>query len=303
MLFDNLKFNPDTRLFPIIGYPMGQSSASHAYNPLFIANGINEIMWPVEIAPGGLGDFMSAARTLGIRHFTLTMPHKSAIIPFLDEVDEESRLFGSVNIVRFDGSGRAHGAGMDGRGNRAAIAASGVDVRGMRVVILGAGAIVGAIVLQLAAAGVGGVTILNRSPERAEALIARIRSRVGVPLRAGVLTVEALCGAASGCDFLMQSTPLGMFGYGGDFEDLSFIDCLPSHAVVMENIVNPPETLVVRAARARGLRTIAGIDMLLGQLGAIFDFCYGFTPSSSQLSLAKAGIYGYFGIGDVSPQS
>lgn len=297
MHFDNLKFNPETRLFPIIGYPMGQSSAAHAYNPLLVANGINEIMWPVEIEPDKLADFMAAARTLGIQHFTLTMPLKSAIIPLLDEVDEDSRLFNSVNIVRFDGKGRSHGAGMDGRGNRAAIEAAGVDLRGMRVVILGAGAIVGAISLQLAAAGVASIAILNRSPEKAGALVERIRRRAGaVPISVEPFMPAVLDAAAAECDFLMQSTPLGMFGYDLQFEDLGFIDRLPAHAVVMENIVNPPETEVVKAAKRRGLKTIAGIDMLLGQLGAIFNFCFGFTPSADQLGLAKAGIYGYFGL-------
>ncbi len=297
MHFDNLRFNPDTRLFPIIGYPMGQSSASHAYNPLFVANNLNEIMWPVEIRPEQLADFMAAARTLGIRHFTLTMPLKSAIIPHLDVVDEDSRFFNSVNIVRFDGEGRSHGAGMDGKGNLAAIQAAGVDVRGMRVVMLGSGAIVGAITLQLAGAGAASVTILNRSVDKAAALVERLRPRVGaMQLDAGPFTGESINQAAERCDFLMQSTPLGMYGYDRDFDDLSFIDRLPAHAVVMENIVNPPVTQVVKAASARGLKTIAGIDMLLGQLGAIFNFCYGFTPPPEQLLLAKAGIYGYFGI-------
>lgn len=75
----HLTFTMNTKLMPMIGCPMGQSSGSYGYNPLFEGNGIDEIMWPVEIPEGGLEDFVKAFKTLGMRHFTITMPHKAAI--------------------------------------------------------------------------------------------------------------------------------------------------------------------------------------------------------------------------------
>jgi shikimate dehydrogenase len=288
----------DTKLFPIIGCPMTQSSASYAYNPLFEGNDIDEIMWPVEIRPGRLPEFMAAARTLGIRHFALTMPHKSAIIPLLDEVNPESRLFNSVNIVKVDENGRTIGVGMDGKGNMAAIERAGVDVRGMRVCILGAGSIVGVILLELARRGAKKVTLVNRSLENAEKLRQTVNrnSDMEVDMEIECFNFENnfLDMTAESCDFFMQATPLGLKGFGKDHEYLGFIDKLPAHAVVMENIVNPPRTALARRVEERGLKLIYGVDMMLGQIGEIFEFCYGKKPNDASMKAAQESVYEYF---------
>jgi shikimate dehydrogenase len=293
MTIDQLSFTLETRLFPIIGCPMGQSSASYAYNPLFSANGIDEIMWPVEIPVGGLGDFMGAARTLGIKHFCLTMPHKTPIIHYLDEVDERSRIFNSVNVVKME-KGKSIGSGMDGKGNIAAIKAAGVDVGGMHIVIIGAGSIVGVILLELASEGAGKVTLINRSVEKADALVRTVREYTDMTIECLPLTGDNLNAMAGKCDFLMQSTPLGLAGYPHDFSCLDFIDRLDPRAIVMENIVNPPLTGVARRARERGLKVIYGMDMMLGQIGKIFEFCYGFAPKPEHIESARRNVRQFF---------
>ncbi len=293
MVIEHLKFTLNTRLFPIIGCPMGQSSASYAYNPLFAANDIDEIMWPVEIPVGGLGDFMAAARILGIKHFCLTMPHKSPIIQHLDEVEEQSRIFNSVNIVKFE-NGKFIGAGMDGKGNMAAIRAAGVDVRGMHIMILGAGSIVGVILLELARAGARKVTLINRSVAKAETLVKTVRQYTDMNIACLPFTNDNLDTIAAECDFFMQSTPLGLAGFPEDFTYLGFMDKLRPDAVVMENIVNPPLTKVSVKARERGLKIIFGIDMMLGQIGQIFEFCYGFAPKPEHIEAARKSVYQFF---------
>jgi shikimate dehydrogenase len=286
----------DTKLFPIIGCPMAQSSASYAYNPLFEGNNIDEIMWPVEIQPGHLPEFMAAAHALNIKHFALTMPHKSAIIPLLDEVDSESRLFNSVNIVKVDENGRTIGVGMDGKGNIAAIESAGVDVRGMRVCILGAGSIVGVILLELARHGAKKVTLVNRSLENAEKLRQTVNRHSDMEIECFNFENKLLDLAAESCDFFMQATPLGLKGFEKDHEYLGFIDKLPAHAVVMENIVNPPRTALARRVEERGLKLIYGVDMMLGQIGEIFEFCYGKKPTDASMRTAQESIYEYFNL-------
>lgn len=293
MIIDHLKFTLNTKLFPIIGCPMGQSSASYAYNPLFAANGIDEIMWPVEIPVGGLGDFMAAVKTLGIKHFCLTMPHKSPIIKYLDEVEEQFRIFNSVNIVKIE-KGRSIGTGMDGKGNIAAIKAAGVNVRGMHVMILGAGSIVGVILLELAKAGAGKVTLINRSLDKASSLVQTVKKYTDMAIDCLPFTNENLDRVAGECDLFMQSTPLGLAGFPEDFTYLGFMDKLRPDAVVMENIVNPPLTKVARRSRELGLKTIYGIDMMLGQIGEIFEFCYGYEPRPEHIDAARQNIYQFF---------
>ncbi len=293
MTIPQLSFTLHTKMFPMVGFPMGQSSGSYAYNPLFTANDIDEIMWPVEIPVGGLPDFMAAVKTLGIKHFCLTMPHKSPIIPLLDEVDELSRLFNSVNVVKIE-NGRSIGTGMDGKGNMAAIKASGVSVKDMHVMITGAGSIVGVILLELAREGARKVTLINRSIDKAEKLVTVVRKYTDMDIDCLPWTNDNLNAVAGECDFFMQSTPLGLAGYNDDYTDLGFMDKLNSKAVVMENIVNPPLTKVAQKSRAMGLKTIYGIDMMLGQIGEIFEFCYGFRPKPEHIDIARQSVYQYF---------
>ena len=148
---------------PIIGYPMDHSNAAQVYNKLFEIYGLNKIMFPIEIKPEELGDFVKAAKTLHIDTYTLTMPLKSAIIPYLDEVDPCSRVFRSVNIVKTV-NGKTIGAGMDGKGCVGALLSAGASIEGSTAVLLGAGSISGAIIYELIQHKVGRVILLNRNP-------------------------------------------------------------------------------------------------------------------------------------------
>ena len=116
MNLENVKFNTDTKLVLNIGDPMGKTNAPRAYNKLFGELDMNAIMLPVEVKKGMLPRFMEACKMLGIRYISPTMPHKKDIIPLLDDVDESSRIFQSVNAIRIDEDGTSHGVGMDGKG-------------------------------------------------------------------------------------------------------------------------------------------------------------------------------------------
>ena len=293
-----LTFTINTKLCPMIGGSMKQSSGSYGYNPLFEGNGIDEIMWPVEIPPEELGDFVKAFKTLRMRHFTITAPHKTPIIDYLDIVDDESRLFKSVNAVRVEPDGKLHGAGFDGKGNMAAIVKAGVNVKGMNVAILGAGSIVGVILLCMAEKGAKKVTLLNRTVEKAEYLARTVKEYKDFDMEIECMpfTPEALDKAASECDFLMQATTQGLLGTGLEYSYLGFLDKLKPEAIVMENIVNPPMTKFAAKAKENGHKVILGVDMMLGQLSEIFTFCFGFEPSEASMEKAKENVYTYFGL-------
>ena len=298
MVIEHLKFNTDTKMWPIIGYPMGHSSAAYAWNTFLVANNVNEIMWPVEIPVGGLPDFMSAVKTLGLRHFSLTMPHKAAIIPLLDEVDPDSRFFNSVNLVKIDKDGKSHGMGFDGYGNLEALRQANVNVRGMNILVLGAGSIVGVILQHLARAGAEKATVINRSYENAKTLVDKVKSSLDMKLEVLPFSKENLDKAASECDLIEQCTPQGMFGYKGDWEYLGFIDKAKPETVVLETIVNPPATTLVKKALQRGLKVIFGIDMMVGNKVEAFRFALGIEISPDQMAAAKKFMYRYFKLED-----
>lgn len=214
----------------------------------------------------------------------------------MDVVDEHSRIFNSVNAVKVDEDGKLHGAGFDGKGNMAAIVAAGVDVKDMEVAIIGAGSIVGVILLTMAEHGARKITLINRSEDRAKHLIEVVREHTPMEIEYLPYTNENLDLAASRCDFLMQATPQGLFGFPADYDYLGFIDKLKPEAVVMENIVNPPMTKFASKAKENGHKMIYGVDMMIGQLGEIFEFCFGFKPSEESMQKAKENVYTYFGI-------
>ena len=130
MELNHIKMNIDTGLVLNIGYPMKNSNAPIAYNSLFASRNMNMLMLPLEVPRGGLSDLLSACRTMNVRYLCPTMPHKGDIIPLLDDVDELSRVFHSVNAVKIDPDGTSHGVGMDGRGTVNALLAAGVKLDG-----------------------------------------------------------------------------------------------------------------------------------------------------------------------------
>lgn len=274
MNLENMKFNMDTKIVLNVGYPMGKTNAPRAYNKLFSELDMNAVMLPVEIEKGKTEEFVEACKTLGIKYFSPTMPHKKAIIDYLDVVDECSRLFRSVNAVRFDDDGKSYGVGMDGKGAVKAIKSSGLDLEGKKAVMLGSGSISGVIGYELSQNGVKELTILNRTIDKAQEIAAILNDNTHMTVKALEWTNENLDEAVKGADLLLQLTPLGMAGFGNTYEYLGFVDHLPDHATVFDVIINPPDTPVIGAAKKRGLKTVPGMKMLAGQMEEIFNFMF-----------------------------
>ena len=274
MELNHIKMNIDTGLVLNIGYPMKNSNAPIAYNSLFASRNMNMLMLPLEVPKGGLSDLLSACRTMNVRYLCPTMPHKGDIIPLLDDVDELSRVFHSVNAVKIDADGTSHGVGMDGRGTVNALLAAGVKLDGARVMLVGAGAICGVIGVELSRQGVKELEILNRTRDKAQAIAEKLNTHTSMKATAGTMDGASLARGAEGADILIQATPLGMKGYGADYQDLSFIDRLPGHATVIDVVLNPSVTSIRRKAMERGLATVPGMEMLLGQMDAIFGYLW-----------------------------
>lgn len=275
MNLENVKFNTDTKLVLNIGDPMGKTNAPRAYNKLFGELDMNAIMLPVEVKKGELPQFMEACKMLHIRYISPTMPHKKDIIPLLDDVDESSRIFQSVNAVRIDEDGTSHGVGMDGKGALNAILSSGVQLVGKEALMLGSGSISGVIGLELSKHGIRKLTILNRTVEKAQEIADILNTHTSMETKALASTPENLDQAAGTAQLFLQVTPLGMAGYGRTHEHLGFVDHLPKDCVVFDVIINPADTPVISAAKARGLKTVPGLKMLAGQMEVIFRFMFG----------------------------
>jgi len=195
----------------------------------------------------------------------LTIPHKVAVMPLLDEISPDAKIIGAVNTVRRVGD-KLIGENTDGKGFlRGVREEAGIDPRGKNILVLGAGGAARAITVELALAGAGRITIWNRSAERGEALVRDLRQRTSVD--AHFVSWRGLCAVGAEVDILVNATSIGLFP---EVEAMPEVDLKNARGdlLVCDVVPNPPETRLIKTARARGLKVLTGLPMLVYQ-GAI----------------------------------
>jgi len=195
----------------------------------------------------------------------LTIPHKVAVMPLLDEISRDAGIIGAVNTVRRAGD-RLIGENTDGKGFlRGVREEAGIEPKGKNILVLGAGGAARAIAVELALAGAGRITIWNRSVERGEALCRDLKQRVAAD--AHFLPWRGVCAVEADVDILVNATSIGLFP---DTEAMPGVDLKNARGdlLVCDVVPNPPETRLIKTARARGMKTLNGLPMLVYQ-GAI----------------------------------
>ena len=253
-----------TQRLGIIGYPIG-----HSISPIFQQAGLDHLgidatyeKW--EVTPEDVGDFVAGLRAPGTLGINITVPHKQAVIPFLDEVDEWATAAGAVNtIVNHDGHLTGHNT--DGPGFlRALLVETGYDPSRTRALILGAGGTARGILLALVRGGVDSLVIANRTLERAETL-AQLASDNGVGSEAISLSGDALTEAAASANLIVNCTTMGM-SHGPD-EHGSPISAaqIPATATVNDVVYTPLLTPILKEAAAAGATALGGLHMLVYQ--------------------------------------
>lgn len=273
MKLENVKLNLETELVLNVGDPIGKTNAPRCYNKLFEVLDMNAIMLPCQIKKGELPQFLDACRLMGIHYLCPTMPHKGDFVDLLDDVDETSRLFRSVNAVRLDDNG-SHGVGMDGKGAVRAMVDHGAALDGIEALLYGAGGISGVVAYELAQAGVRKLYIANRTPEKAKDLARVILENTSAEAEVIHTDAASLDWAAERCRLFADLTPLGMNGFPYKHDYLGFMDRMPKDASVFDCVINPPMSETILAAKACGLNAIPGMYMLVSQMDLIFDFLF-----------------------------
>lgn len=274
MKLENVKLNLDTEIVFNVGDPISKTNAPRCYNKLFELLDMNAIMLPCEIKKGRLPEFLDACRLIGVHYLCPTMPHKGDFVDLLDDVDETSRLFRSVNAVKLDENG-SHGVGMDGKGAVRAMLDHGAKLSGIEAMLYGSGGITGVVAYELAQAGVKKIYIANRTPEKAEQIARIVRENTAADASVIGTDAASLDSAAERCGLFANLTPLGMTGFPYRHDYLGFISRLPKDASVFDSVINPPMSETILAAKESGLNTIPGMYMLVSQMDLIFDFLFG----------------------------
>jgi shikimate dehydrogenase len=221
---------------------------------------------PLPIRPGDLPIAARGLLTAGFAGANVTIPHKLAAFEICDTVDETARRAGAVNTLIFR-DGQIAGSNTDGYGFVANLRAHGVEPAVGPALLLGAGGSARAVAAALLDAGAA-VTIANRTSARAQALA---RDLPGLR----VVDWDARVAALSDHALVVNTTPLGMVGHEALDLDLSGA---PASLVVADNVYVPLETPLLAAARARELRCVEGLGMLLHQAIPGFEAWFGVTP-------------------------
>ena len=264
----------------VIGDPVAHSLSPLLHQAMIDQTGAAYRYDVRTVRPEELPAFVRWAKNGGCAGFNVTMPHKEAILPLLDEVDATAASCGAVNTVCIR-EGRAIGHNTDGTGFLDSLAGQRFYPQGRPVLLLGAGGAAKAVGHALAAAGAGRIIVCARRLERAAALAAQLPG-CGEGI---VLAQDAIQQAAAACDLLVNATPLGMAGSPA-FAGLNFLQAMPPHAVVYDLVYHPRRTALLEAAARQGLRAVGGIDLLIRQAVRAFTFFTGETPDTAALYAA-----------------
>jgi shikimate dehydrogenase len=268
-----LKLDSETMILGVIGYPLTHARVQKVYNALYEKFNVNALYLPIPVTAERLDNFFHAVNVLNIPGFGVTMPHKSAVLPYLDSADEICKIYNCVNTVSVDAGKKKHGYAFDGFAMCQMVEDEGVLIKNRKALVLGAGGISGVVCDELAKRGATEITILNRTQSKAIALAELVARHTRIPVSGGGLTKAALDKASEDARIVMQCTSLGLYGGGQDYDYLGFIDRLPCDSAVADAIYNPDPTALLERAQKRGLKTVNGIGMLACQKQQIFKAC------------------------------
>ena len=287
--------NDDTAIhsaFGIIGWPIAHSISPHFQQAALDALGIAAEYRPYAVPPdaAAVAAFVASLRAPGVAGINVTVPHKEAVIPYLDEIDEWAAAAGAVNtIVHRDGNLTGHNT--DGYGFlRALREEAAFDPAGKRALILGAGGSARGVVQALLHAGIGSLHIANRTFARAETL-AQLAVDRGIPATPLPLSSDAISDTAAASDLIVNCTSLGMTHGPAAAASPLPPSHIPAAALVYDLVYNPLQTPLLRAAQAAGAPTLGGIAMLVYQGAAAFELWHQRpAPVAAMLAAATAAM-------------
>ncbi len=252
-----------TKLCGIIGDPVEHSMSPAMHNAAFKELGIDYVYLPFRVKKEDVGKAIAGMKALNIKGLNVTIPHKVAVLQFLDKLDTLAEKIGAVNTIVND-DGVLSGYNTDAAGFLQALLEKGFEPKGKKVVILGAGGASRAVSFILADRGAQ-LTILNRRLELdwATELASRISQTFGKEVKALELTRENLLRALDKADILVNTTSVGM---SPDTDQTPVnVELLRPDLVVYDIVYNPIKTRLLREAKIAGAKTISGIDMLVWQ--------------------------------------
>ncbi|SEM30764.1 shikimate dehydrogenase [Mesobacillus persicus] len=264
------------KLFGVIGDPIAHSMSPVMHNDLFNHYGIDAAYVPLHVRKSNLEDAIKGFKAIGIDGFNVTIPHKTEIMNFLDEIDPLAEAIGAVNTV-VNKEGTLIGYNTDGRGFVRGLTEELSSLPDKKVMLIGAGGAARAIYFSMAEAGVQKMDICNRTTEKADLL----KKACPFPVNTSIFDIEGASKCIEDYDLLIQTTSIGM-SPNVDERPLEFnqlkIGCFAS-----DIIYNPLETQFLKEAKSLGANIQNGIEMFVYQGALAFELWTGIFPDTKRM--------------------
>jgi shikimate dehydrogenase len=229
---------------------------------------------PFEVLPKDLSEAIHGMRALHIAGFNVTIPHKEAILPMLDEVTQLARIIGAVNTIK-NQEGLLVGYNTDGPGFMDSLKdRAKLNPKGKKVILLGAGGAARAVSVMLAEAGIKSLSITDIQEKKAEELISYVSSYFEIEGESLGANHPRLQAALANADLLVNASPIGMHPKINESplpDDIK----LPENLLVYDLVYNPAETKLIKSAKSFGCKTFSGLDMLIRQGAMAFTLWTG----------------------------
>jgi shikimate dehydrogenase len=279
-----------TRVVGLFGHPVAHSFSPLMHNRAFTETGLDYVYVPFPVPPARIGAAVAALPALGLAGVNVTIPHKQAVLAYLDGVSRSAELIGAVNTIEVADGGRLLGHNTDAPGFAAALRRHGVALAGQRVLLLGAGGAARAVAFQAALDGCDEIVLCDLEAIRASALADEVARHFTAPrVRAIPLVAEGLGEALAAATLLVNATPLGM--HEGDAYPLDLAG-LHDGLFVFDLVYNPLETPLLVAARHQAIRHCNGLAMLALQGAESFAIWTGAAPPGELMLTTLEALFG-----------
>lgn len=275
--------NYRAEILACLGDPVDANPTGAVEEAAFAACGLNWRFLMLRVPQGQLEQAVTGARAMGFKGLGVTMPHKQAIIPYLDGLTPAAKIIGAVNAV-YVRDGKWIGDNVDGKGFVGALPQKGKELKGSHVAILGAGGAASAIAVECALAGARKITIINRTASRGEELARLIAEKTDA--ESAFLPWTPAIAVPEGTDLLVNATSIGLTPNQEEKPDIDY-DTIAPGLTVCDVVFDPAMPLFLQEAVKRGAVTVSGIGMLVAQAALAFT---GWTGMEAPLDVMDAAM-------------
>lgn len=264
-------------LVGVFGQPVAENPGVVIQDAAFEAMGLERWHFlTLDVDKDKLEDAIRGLKAFKMRGINCTIPHKIAVMDYLDEISESAKLIGAVNMI-VNNDGHLFGENTDGKGFMMSLESNGVDVKGKKAVVFGAGGAARAICVEMGIAGVADITIVNRAQDRplGDALMAILQENTKTQCR--YVDWEGAFDIPAGTDIVVNATSVGLYP---DVEVMPNInlDTITKEMFVQDVIPNPTETALIKELRRRGIPCATGAGMLINQAALNIEMWTGQKP-------------------------